>query len=119
MTIQDRPTAAELVAALREFLEIDVPRATDGRVAFHARVAANVAAMLERELAHGRHLDTVESARLTALLGREGDLRELLVELAARIRDSSLDDRRAEVVAVVREQVRAKLAVANPRYLEQ
>ena len=39
---QDRPTAAELVTAVREFLERDVMAATEGRVQFHTRVAVNV-----------------------------------------------------------------------------
>ena len=38
------------------------------------------------------------------------------VELARAIRSGGLDDRRDEVVAVVRETVRAKLEAANPAY---
>jgi hypothetical protein len=53
-----RPTAAELVAAVADFLDHDVRSATrpDGRpadagqVSFHARVAANVLRTVEREL---------------------------------------------------------------------
>lgn len=46
-----RPTARELLEAVREFLTNDVMPATEGRVQFHARVAANVVAIVERELA--------------------------------------------------------------------
>ena len=49
----DAPTAAELIEAVREFLETDVMAATDGRVQFHVRVAARVLAMVERELEYG------------------------------------------------------------------
>ena len=49
----DGPSAAELAEAVREWLEGDVPPATEGRVRFHARVAANVLGMLERELRLG------------------------------------------------------------------
>ena len=38
-------------------------------------------------------------------------------ELARRIRDGALDDRLAEVRELVWADVRAKLAVANPKYL--
>ena len=38
---QGRPTAAELVAAVAEFLDADVRAATTGVVNFHALVAAN------------------------------------------------------------------------------
>ncbi|MDQ1374233.1 MAG: hypothetical protein QOJ09_1571, partial [Actinomycetota bacterium] len=49
----DIPTAAQLVEAVREFLERDVMAATEGRVQFHTRVAVNVLGMVERELALG------------------------------------------------------------------
>jgi hypothetical protein len=114
---QDRPSALELLEAVREFLERDVMPSTDGRVAFHARVAANVVGIVERELEHGAALDAAELTRLRSLLDRDGDLNDLTTELSRRIRDGSLDDRRAAVIEHVRETVRAKLAVANPKYL--
>ena len=70
---QDRPNAAELVAAVREFLERDVMPATDGRVQFHTRVAVNVLNVVERELKLGPDLAPGERARATALLGHDGD----------------------------------------------
>ena len=45
-----RPTAAELIAAVAEFLETDVRESTAGQVNFHSRVAANALRMVEREL---------------------------------------------------------------------
>jgi hypothetical protein len=39
-------------------------------------------------------------------------------ELARAIRSGQLDDRRPEVLAVVRATVAAKLEVANPGYLD-
>ena len=49
-SLYGRPTAAELVAAVADFLDTDVRDATDGQVSFHARVAANVLRIVEREL---------------------------------------------------------------------
>jgi Domain of unknown function (DUF6285) len=115
--MQDRPTAAELLEAIREFLEHDVMPATEGRVQFHTRVAVNALGMLERELSLGPELDAADGVRLGALLDHDADLPVLTAELAGRIRDGSLDDRRAEVIATVRESVRAKLLVSNPGYL--
>jgi Domain of unknown function (DUF6285) len=115
--MQDRPTAVELLEAVREFLERDVMPATEGRVRFHSRVAVNALGMLERELRLGPELDAAERDRLAALLGHDADLAALTAELAGRIRDGSLDDRREEVVDAVRESVRAKLLVANPDYV--
>ena len=46
-----RPTAREILAAVRQHLSDDVMPASSGRAAFHARVAANMLAIVERELA--------------------------------------------------------------------
>ncbi len=48
-----RPTASELLEAVREFLTGQVMPATSGQLAFHARVAANVLAIVARELELG------------------------------------------------------------------
>jgi hypothetical protein len=108
--LHGRPSAAELVAAVREFLETDVMGATEGRVQFHARVAVNVLAMVEREFRDGPAQQAVHDAGL-ASLGVHTD-----AELAAAIRSGALDDRRAEVRAVVERMVNDRLQVANPKY---
>ncbi|HZP29002.1 MAG TPA: phosphotransferase [Acidimicrobiia bacterium] len=46
-----RPTARELLDAVREFLTREVMPSTDTKVSFHARVAANALGIVERELA--------------------------------------------------------------------
>jgi erythromycin esterase-like protein len=119
---QDRPTAAELVRAVREFLEGDVMAATEGRVQFHTRVAVNALGMIERELTVGPGLVAAERERAAAILGpdisgHEDDARELEIALAAAIRNGSLDDRLDAVRDHVRATVREKLLVANPGYL--
>ena len=48
-----RPTASELLDAVREFLTGEVMPATTGQLAFHARVAANVLGIVARELELG------------------------------------------------------------------
>jgi len=45
-----RPTARELLEAVREFLTRDVMAGSDQKLAFHARVAGNTIAIVEREL---------------------------------------------------------------------
>jgi hypothetical protein len=108
----DVPTTAQLVEAVREWLERDVVAATDGRLRFHARVAINVLAMVERELQLGPAQAAAHQQRLQAL----GVVDE--AELAAQIRSGALDDRLAEVRAAVWATVQDKLAVANPRYAD-
>jgi hypothetical protein len=114
---QDRPNAAELLTAVREFLERDVMPATEGRVQFHTRVAINTLGMIERELIDGATFSEAERQRAAALLGHDGDAPALERELAAAIRSGTLDDRLDEVRAHVRATVREKLLVANPGYL--
>jgi aminoglycoside phosphotransferase (APT) family kinase protein len=48
-----RPTASELLEAVREFLTGQVMPASAGQLAFHARVAANVLGIVARELELG------------------------------------------------------------------
>lgn len=113
----ERPTAAELVEAVREFLERDVADRLEGRVAFHVRVAINALGIVERELAGGAALDAAEQARLVALLSDDGDLESLRRGLAAAIRAGDLDSRRTELLEALRATTTERLAVTNPRYL--
>ena len=107
----DVPTMAEMVEAIREWLERDVMASGEARLRFHGRVAANMLSMVERELDLGPAQAAAHAARLAAL--GVGDDREL----ASAIRSGALDDRLDEVRAAVRASVIAKLEVANPRYL--
>jgi len=116
--VHDRPTAAELVEAVREYLERDVMPGTEGRLSFHARVAANALAMVERELSTGAALDAAEHDRLARFLGHDGTIADLTTELAGGIRAGDFDSRRAELVELLRATTLAKLAVANPTYAE-
>jgi len=103
-----RPTAAELVAAVAEFLDGEVRSATTGAVNFHALVAANALRIVEREL-----LDSGADAPLAALaaLGYPGE-----DALAAAIRAGELDGRDAEVMGCLRALVRHRLSIAHPGY---
>ena len=49
--LHGRPTARELLDAVRGYLTEDVMPNTTGQLSFHARVAANMLAIVERELA--------------------------------------------------------------------
>jgi hypothetical protein len=111
-SVHDRPTMAELLEAVRGWVEDDVRPGTEGRLSFHARVAANALRTLERELTHEPGLSEAHHERLAAL-GCGSD-----AELAARIRAGELDDRADEVRALVAGSVHDKLLVANPGWLE-
>jgi Domain of unknown function (DUF6285) len=91
------PTSAELTRAVREFLEQEVMPATEGRLSFHVRVAANVLAQIERELHDG-------------LPDTSGD-----ADMCAAIRAGSVEP--AQVYDAIRQTVVAKLRISNPRHL--
>ena len=111
-----RPTAAELVAAVADFLDDDVRSATRpdagladaGQINFHARVAANVLRIVERELTDD------SAAEVTDALTTLGFADE--PRLAVAIRAGALDDRASEVLPALRTLVRHRLAIAHPGY---
>ena len=143
---QDRATADELLAGVAAFLRDEVLPQLGGASAYKCRVAANILAIVQRELVLGGAADRAELTGLQTLLGNDSDARgdaiddiavrmlQALVgqdrdecdtraaldagnaELCAQIRSGALDDRRAEVFAHVRRTVRDKLAIANPKY---
>ena len=127
--MQDRPSALELLASVRVFLEDDVVPALEGRRRFHALVAANVLGIVERELAGEEAQLRAEWGRLAALLETPGtrperhealraSVREMTETLSARIRagDADTGDLAERVRAHLRQTTLEKLAVANPRF---
>jgi hypothetical protein len=97
----DRPAPAELLEAVREFLEQEItPELEDPRLRFRMLVAMNALGIAAREL-------TTEEAGPT-----EAERRAL----AQQIRAGEVPD---GTLAVLKEQVAAKLRVASPRYLER
>jgi hypothetical protein len=108
-----RPTAAELIAAVAEFLETDVRETTAGQVNFHARVAANALRMVERELlADAEAADGVAGA-----LSRVGCVDE--AQLAAAIRAGDLEGGNDHVQSALRALVGRRLAAAHPGYQDE
>jgi hypothetical protein len=103
-----RPTAAELVAAVADFLDKDVRSTVEGPINFHARVAANVLRIVERELTDG---STADVANRLAQFGFADE-----AQLAAAIRAGQLDGRAADLMPVLRMLVRHRLAIAHPGY---
>jgi len=100
--MSDRPNAAELVEAAREFLEREILTALeDHRLRFRTLVAMNALGIAQREL---------ESTVQPALTDEE------LAELARRLRGGDVPE---GTLALLKEHVAAKLRVASPRYLER
>ncbi len=107
-----RPSASQLLDAVREFLVGDVVGGADRRVGFHARVAANAVAIVGRELALAGPAAERRRRRLAAL-GFDQER-----ALASAIRAGQLDDRLDQVTGAVMASVLDRLAINNPRWIE-
>ncbi|HME75731.1 MAG TPA: DUF6285 domain-containing protein [Mycobacterium sp.] len=106
--LHGRPTAAELIAAVAEFLETDVRESTAGQVNFHARVAGNVLRIVERELLVDPADDVADTL---ADVGFDDE-----AQLAAAIRAGVLDGQGEHVHSALRALVSHRLSVAHPGY---
>ena len=131
--MQDRPTALELLQAIRALLEEQIlPSLSDLRLKYQTLIAINVLRMLEREVPE-------EEGRLRAELGALQELLDLPrtappadaallrrrvleanLELCERIRQglADADPWRQRVLAHVRSAVEEKLRINNPSRLE-
>jgi uncharacterized protein DUF6285 len=120
--MQDRPTAAELLATVATYLEDELMPALDGPLAYRTRVAANLVRMLEREEALGNASLLREREALADLLGiappANGSLGAQVAELN-RLLVAAIDGGRVEharVWPVLMEIAHAKLAIIRPGY---
>jgi hypothetical protein len=112
----DRPTLTELVGVVRDFIERQAMPRLEGRVAFHARVAVNALAIVERQLRLAPEAEAAERERLRVLLGRDAGLEELNRELCARIRAGEIGLHTKGLAEHLRATTLAKLAVDQPKY---
>lgn len=127
---QDRPDAAEVLDSLAEFLFSDVRDWAPREKRFQVLVAANLCAILGRELRAGSEPMREDLALLLDLLGTEppvgelsgAELREAVraaeVELARCLRAGELDESLDRVAERLAEHVRRKLDVARPGYAD-
>jgi hypothetical protein len=109
--LHGRPTAAELVAAVADFLDGEVRDAVTGSVNFHARVAANALRMVQRELL------APQPAEIAAAFNRLGVADE--AALAEAIGTGAMDDRGDELTSCLRAIVSHRLAAAHPGYEQE
>lgn len=88
--MQDKPSSAELVQAVADFLRDQVMPKLEGHLAFHARVAANALEIVKREIEIAPTENIAEVARLKALTGRNGSLEALNRVLCAAIESGAI-----------------------------
>jgi hypothetical protein len=117
--MQDRPTSAELLDSVAEYLFAELRPEVPREQRFRVLVAANVCAVVARELRAGDQPDREDLELFGELLGSEvADPHAAAAELSERIRSGELDDRIDELAPRLEEHVRRKLEIARPDYAD-
>lgn len=134
--MQDRPDAPELLDSLAAYLFGELRPLVPREQRFKVLVAANVCAVLARELRAGAEPDGADAElfrRILALAGVDptapdrsasadgaaaAEARALAGELASALRSGRLDDDLEQAVGLLSEHVRRKLDVARPGYAD-
>ncbi len=127
---QDRPDAPELLDAVAEFLADEVSESVPREERFQVLVAANLCAILGRELRAGEAPLRDDLALMGELLESDPPatppvgvelrdaVRESEAELARRLRAGELDGDLEAVASRLRDHVRRKLEIARPSYAD-
>ncbi len=116
--MHEQPSAAELVSAVRAFIR-DVARPQlSGHAGFHARVAENALAIVERELAARPDAEAGERERLLALLGPQpsASTDALNRRLAEAIRSGEITLDTPGLLEHLRQTAMAQVAIDQPSY---
>lgn len=112
----DEPLPEDLLAAVAKLLRDEIGPALSGAPAFKVRVAANAIDLVERQLRQSAAADCEEEARLVALLGEAGSLRDLNHALAGRLREGAGEAELPGVTAHLWQTTLAKIAIDQPHY---
>src|SRR5688572_1410281 len=124
--MQDRPSAAELLEATAEYLFSELRPEVPREQRFKVLVAANVCAVVAREIRAGDAPSREDLALFRELLGEtepaaetedvEAEARRAAAAVAERLRSGELDDRIEELAPRLAEHVRRQLEIARPGY---
>ncbi|MDR1968621.1 MAG: DUF6285 domain-containing protein [Burkholderiaceae bacterium] len=116
--MQDHPSVTELLEAVTACLRTQVVPASEDRVAFLARVAANALDIVRREVQLAPAAQARELQRLQALLGADApaDLAAANRLLCERIAAGSIGAGHPGLVEHLRRTTRDKLAIDQPGY---
>jgi hypothetical protein len=117
--MQDRPTSPELLESVAEYLVTELRPEVPREQRFKVLVAANVCAVVAREIRAGEEPDRQDLELFGELLGEApDDVHSAAAELSRRLRAGELDERIDELTPRLEEHVRRKLEIARPGYDE-
>jgi len=124
---QDRPTAPELLEAVAEYLFAELRPEVPRGQRFKVLVAANICAVVAREIRAGEGPSREDLALFLELLGESGpvpddpaeladETRRAAADLSRKLRSGELDERIEELTPRLAEHVRRKVEIARPGY---
>ena len=113
------PDAALLLKAAVKYLETELMPTLASYHRFQTRVTVNVLNTVRRELELHEAQAIAERARLAAILGHDGEVEKLSVELAERIRDGAISIDDPTLRAHVRQSLSDALTINNPKWLDR
>ncbi len=113
---QSIPKAAVLLEAAVKYLETELMPTLEGYHRFQTRVTVNVFNTVRRELELRGAQAEAERSRLAAILGHEGDVETLSIELAERIRAGAIAIDDPALRAHVRQSLADALAINNSKW---
>jgi len=114
MMIFDRPTSAELVEVVSEFLEKEVKSNLHDHLAFKTQIAINVLNIVKREQQNKKILSN-ESRAILLNLFKDSD-KTNIEELAKQIQTGKLKLDNEELRDALIEITKKKISVDNPKY---
>ncbi len=115
--MQDLPTSLEIVGVVSEFMREQVLPELEGRTRFHALVAANALDIVHRELETAQSANTLEIARLQALLSsKETDLEVLNRKLSDHIESGAITLDTPGLKEHLWTSTLTKLSIDQPKY---
>ena len=114
---QSTPKSAILLEAAVKYLETELMPTLGGYHRFQTRVTVNVLNTVRRELELRGVQAEAEHARLVAILGHDGDVETLSVELAEKIRAGAIAIDDPALRAHIRQSLADALTINNPKWM--
>jgi|JI8StandDraft_1071087.scaffolds.fasta_scaffold71531_2 pantothenate synthetase len=128
--MQDNPTAINLLQTIQDLLIKEIAPKLEGEdfLSYKTLVSWNMLGVVVRELKFGEKLLHDEMIRLRAILNKSNSNSELTYqekieeasilnrELAQLIRNAKLDNKSDEVWNLVKQSLKEKISITNPRF---
>ena len=116
--MHDQPSVAELVQAVKNFIDETAGPNLTGHATFHARVASNVLSTVLRDLEQRPQSEPAERARLLDLLGDEADQSTAALNetLSTRIKAGEMTPETPGLLSHLKATTIAQVEIDQPRY---